>query len=77
MPGKFYKWTVEIEIVDTLVADGFDLTDAKITDIMARANPYAFGHEFKARVIARPADAEVAEEQGFKSVSEYLERRGR
>lgn len=61
---KKYKWTVEIEVDETWVEDGFDLTDERARNMIGNSLPYAYGHEFKARVLTRPNMAEVNIAQG-------------
>ncbi len=73
---KFYTWSIEIQIAAAWVADGFDITDAKAHNIMARHLSWANGSEIRARVLTRPPDAEVAEEMGYSDVMEYLAKRG-
>jgi hypothetical protein len=72
---KFFKWTVEIEVVDTWVEDGFDLTDDKMHSIIADRLSHAYGHEIRCKVVARPPDEAVAKVQGYKTVEEYLKDR--
>jgi hypothetical protein len=67
-----FKWTIEIEVDETWVADGFDATDERMHSMLAHHLPYAYGHELKAKVLARPADEAVAKAQGFRNVAEYL-----
>lgn len=69
---KFYKWTVEIEVAEAWVADGFDLTDRRAHDIMTHHLSYANGNEIKCKVVARPKDHDVATEQGYKTTAAYL-----
>lgn len=71
-----FKWTIEIEIDETWVADGFDATDARIHAMLANDLKYAFGHELGAKVVTRPPDEAVAKVQGYRSVKEYLHARG-
>lgn len=61
---KKFKWTVEITVDETWVADGFDLTDERAHAIVCNDLSYAFGHEIKCKVIARPSMAEVNIAQG-------------
>lgn len=56
----FRKWTVEIEVSDTWVEDGFDLTDDRMQSIMEKHLSYAYSHEIRCRVVSRPPDEEVA-----------------
>jgi len=74
--SKFYKWTVEIEVAETWVEDGFDITDKNILDRLGNLLPYAYGHEFRGKVIAAPSAEEVSKCQGYSSVEKYLKARG-
>jgi hypothetical protein len=62
---KRYTWTVEITLDPTLVADGADLTDAKVHEMLSRFYSFAYGHELGARVIDAPDPEDIAKEQGF------------
>lgn len=65
-----YKWTVEITVDETWVADGFDLQDGQ--DVAERLKAgilsYATNGEFTARVKTGPVRELVAKVQGFDSV---------
>jgi len=74
---KRFKWTIEIEVDETWVADGFDATDERIHAMLANDLRYAYGRELGAKVIKRPPDEDVAKAQGYPSVKEYLHVRGR
>ncbi len=72
------KWTIEIAVDETWIADGFDMTDERALDMLANDLKWAnIGQELGAKVLTRPDDAKVAELQGYKSVEEYLARRKR
>lgn len=76
--GGFFKWTLEIEVHKMWVADGFDLTDGRVHDIMTQHLGYAAGHEVKGRVLSRPPDEAIAEAQGYGSdVPRYIKERGK
>jgi hypothetical protein len=79
MTKRFLKWTLEIEVDETWVADGFDLTDERAHAMLANDLRYAYGHELKAKVLTRPPDEVIAQVQGYKSVEERAQanRRGR
>jgi hypothetical protein len=72
---KFFKWTVEIEVSETWVEDGFDLTDDRAHSIMTHALPHAYGHEIRCKVVAHPPDQDVASAQGYKFVNDYRKER--
>lgn len=73
-PMKRFKWTVEIEIDETWVADGFDITDDRLLDIIAHALPYAYGHEFTGKVLSAPKRSEVLRAQGYEKEARDAER---
>lgn len=68
---KFYKWTVEIEVEVSWIADGFDLTNERAHDMLVHSLPYAYNYELKAKVLSKPPDKAIAKEQGYKSVATW------
>jgi len=62
---KTYKWTVEFEVSETWVEDGFNIDQDRATDIIANALPYANGAEFKATVLKAPAEKTIRRAQGY------------
>jgi hypothetical protein len=69
---KRFKWTIEIEVTETWVADGFDMrTPEDVKVLLERRLPHAYGHELGGKVISRPPDKEVATAQGYKTVEAY------
>lgn len=58
------KWTVEFEVDEAWVADGFDLTDDRAKDMLARDLGWAYGHELGAKVIKKPDPKIIRELQG-------------
>lgn len=72
------KWTIEIEVDETWVADGFDIPDDDAVQFMTmRFLPYAYGHEIGGKVLKRPPDEVVAKLQGYKTVEDYLKDRSK
>lgn len=69
-PDKFYWWTVRLGVNATWVADGFDLDDDRAHDMLCHHLPHAMGTELCAEVLHAPNPAEVAGEQGFKTVED-------
>lgn len=61
---KKFRWTLEIEIDETWVADGFDLTDQRAHDMLCAALGYAASTEIRCRVTKRPPMADVNIVQG-------------
>jgi hypothetical protein len=69
--AKTFKWTVEIEVDETWVADGFDLQDGRDVNTTLRSGflQYADDSEVKIKVLSGPNRADVAEAQGYRSVA--------
>lgn len=60
----FFRWTVEIEVHETWVADGFNLDDDRAHEMMTRELSHAYGHEVRARVLSAPPADAIAKAQG-------------
>jgi hypothetical protein len=60
-----FKWTVEFEVDESWVANGFDLTDERAKDMIESELPYSYGHETKAKVIKAPLPAQILVVQGY------------
>lgn len=73
---KRFKWVVEIDVAETWVADGFDLTPERLEDILGKVLNYANGSEYSGRVIARPRDSEVAAAMGYRTIEAYRDHAG-
>ncbi len=61
---KTFKWTIEIEIAECWVADGFNLTDEHAQDMIEQRLSCATSEEVKARVVKAPTKAALATAQG-------------
>jgi hypothetical protein len=68
------KWIVEFEVDESWVADGFELTNERASDMMSEALPYAYGPEHSARVLHAPEPDLIATIQGYKSAADRAER---
>lgn len=66
-----FKWIIEVEVDEMWVADGFELDDRRVEDIMMHTLPHAYSHEIGGRVISGPPEEEIARAQGFKSIEAY------
>ena len=66
---KFYTWTVKISVADTWVADGFDLTEDRLNDILQRELSYAYSTEVKGEIVKSPNADKIAKEQGYSSAN--------
>lgn len=60
-----FKWTVEFEVTEAWVEDGFEITAERALDMLANALPYAYGSELKAKVVKAPAQAIIRKTQGY------------
>ncbi len=64
--AKRFKWTIEIEVDECIVADGFDLSsNDQAKDFLAHALPFAYGHEIDAKVILSPDQKDIRRVQGY------------
>lgn len=66
-PTLFYEWTVKIRVNAVWVADGFDLTDERVHDMVSHDLQYAHSYEIETEVVKAPDADEVAREMGYKS----------
>lgn len=66
MAKRTFKWTVEFEVDETWVADGFDLDDESAAALLLEGRlSHAYSHEVKARVVKRPPGDWVKQAQGY------------
>jgi len=61
---KTFKWTIEIEIAECWVADGFNLTNDQAQDMIEQRLSCATSDEVKARVVKAPTKDALAAAQG-------------
>lgn len=69
--AKFYKWTVQIQVDASWVADGFNMTNERAHNMLTKELPYAYNHELKAKVLSKPKDSAIAKEQGYKTIAAW------
>lgn len=62
---KRFKWTVELTVDETWVADGFDLTDERALAMLAGDLSYAYGYELGAKVLKAPKKDDILKAQGY------------
>jgi len=60
-----FKWTVEFEVDECWVADGFNLTDERALAMLTADLCYANSEELKAKVIKSPDVERIAKVQGY------------
>lgn len=60
------KWTVEFEVDESWVADGFTLTDERALDMLSHDLQWAIvDTELSARVVKAPSEDRIAKLQGW------------
>lgn len=64
-----FVWTLEIEVDEIWVADGFDFTDGRVASVRDNLIPEAYTTEVAARVLSRPSSDEVRLAQGYEPVA--------
>ena len=64
--AKKYEWTVKIAVDPVWVADGFNLTEERLHEMVLSDLSYARHSEVKVKIIAAPDPARIAKEQGEK-----------
>jgi hypothetical protein len=62
---KRFKWTVQFEVDETWVADGFDLTDERALEMLNGDLVSARTDELGARVIKAPTASSIRKAQGY------------
>lgn len=68
MPHGFYTWTVKVSIHPTWVADGFDLTEERLRDILANALGWARETELDGAVVKAPDPDQIRAEQSGRTI---------
>jgi hypothetical protein len=61
---KSFKWVVEFEVTQNWVEDGFNITEDRANDMLANALPYAYGSEYKVKIIKSPNAELISKIQG-------------
>jgi hypothetical protein len=60
-PHRFYKWVVEIEVEETWVADGFNLTQERLKDMLERTLDYSYEHETRCKILKAPTEKDISD----------------
>lgn len=71
------KWTAEIEVDETWVADGFDLTAERLKEMVTSDLQWAYGHEIACRIVKAPDPAAIRKlQEGYEeeTVAEQRQR---
>lgn len=63
--AKKFKWTVEIEIDEVWVADGFELTEERLIDMVQSDLQYATESEIKVKILKSPDEKAISKAQGY------------
>lgn len=71
------KWTIEIEVDETWVADGFNPNDGWVQDMMMDRLSWANGSEVGGRIVKAPDQEKVAHLQGYESAAQMNATRAR
>lgn len=61
-----YEWIVKIRVAPSWVADGFDLTPERATEMVTDLLPYSHDYETSAEVLSAPDPKQIQAEQGHK-----------
>ena len=61
---KAYKWVLEIEVNENWVEDGFNLNNDSAKEMLGQILPFAYGHEYNAKVIKSPSKEALAKARG-------------
>jgi hypothetical protein len=65
---KTFKWTVEIEVSEVWVGDGFQLDEDHLKDaILANLLGYATEDEVRVKIVKAPSLKAIAEAQGYEA----------
>jgi hypothetical protein len=62
--SKKFKWTVEIEVDQIWVEDGFNLTEDRLNSMIGYELSYANGNEYKGTIIKAPKQSTIDKVQG-------------
>ena len=63
-PSMRFRWRIEIEIDEVWVADGFEVTEDRIHDMVVSAIGFARPDEVLVRILASPHPDEILQAQG-------------
>lgn len=60
-----FKWTVEIEVDETWVADGFNLDQDRADDWKNKLIAFAYDNEVSIKIIKSPSRKSIRKMQGY------------
>lgn len=58
-----FKWTVEVEVDESWIADGFNLTRDRALQMISAVLPFADSKEYNAKIIEAPAKEKIEKAQ--------------
>jgi hypothetical protein len=64
-PDSYFRWTVQIDVHETWVADGFELTEERLHDMITKDLNFAYGHEVSGRILKAPPKKQIRLAQGY------------
>jgi len=59
------EWTVKIRVSDNWVADGFDLTEERLKEMVENSLPFAYPHETEVAIVDEPDQSRIRRIQGY------------
>ena len=62
--AKTFKWTVEFEVDEVWVADGFEPTDLHFHDMLSSWLSFATPDEISAKILKSPKQYDIRKAQG-------------
>ena len=65
--GRGFRWTVSIEVDETWVADGYEITAERIHEMMQHEIGGAYASEIGVKVLRAPKPERIRKVQGFPS----------
>jgi hypothetical protein len=66
MKPKFYKWTVQIEVSENWIEDGFDLDEERLQAMVLSDLSFAYSSEVRVKILKSPSPEAIAKAQGYK-----------
>lgn len=67
--GRWFKWVAEIEVHETWVADGFELTQDRLKSMLESELGFSTSNETRCRITRSPGAAVIRDAQGYPAAS--------
>jgi hypothetical protein len=64
---KFFKWTIEVEVAEVWVEDGFDFNKDRCVDLETSLIDWASEGEVRVKVVKAPDPKEIRKTQGYEA----------